>query len=227
MARRQRQLRRDIIRLSDKRVPSVRFEVSRGSFVLRTSDFKPQTSHFKPESPANIPAGKAGRKQKIPLALGRIVQPRRSRRPQRGLRPQPKNCSHKATKITKKSATEMVSCLRGFVASCENQVFVLPGSTSGRNLRRKTRFERVVVGRRTRRSSKRNHFLIFPRGNKGIHGGPHDQPYYGDDTPLRLLTPHTVYSPTAVGDSLCPRKSSRSRRSPNPENSLAASFARR
>jgi hypothetical protein len=39
-------------------------------------------------------------------------------------RPQPENGSHKATKITKKSAAETVSHLRGFVASCENQVFV-------------------------------------------------------------------------------------------------------
>jgi hypothetical protein len=60
---------------------------------------------------------------------------------QRGLRPQPKNGSHKATKITKKSAAEIVSYLRGFVASCENQVFVLQGFASSGNLRKKTRFE--------------------------------------------------------------------------------------
>jgi hypothetical protein len=35
--------------------------------------------------------------------------------------------------------------LRGFVASCEYQIFVLQGFASSRNLRRKTRFEEVVV----------------------------------------------------------------------------------
>jgi hypothetical protein len=40
-------------------------------------------------------------------------------------RRQAKNGSHKATEITKKSAAEVVSCLRGFVALCEKQVFVL------------------------------------------------------------------------------------------------------
>ena len=43
---------------------------------------------------------------------------------QRGLWPQPKRYSHKGTKITKKSAADFVSYLRGLVAPCENQVFV-------------------------------------------------------------------------------------------------------
>jgi hypothetical protein len=39
------------------------------------------------------------------------------------------------------------SQLRGFVASCENQVFVLQGFASSQNLHKKTRFEQVVVRR--------------------------------------------------------------------------------
>jgi hypothetical protein len=79
-----------------------------------------------------------------PPVAAKDLKPRRA---QRGLRPQPKNGSHKATKMAKKSATEIVSYLRGFVASCESQVFVLQGFASGQNLRKKTRFEQVVVRR--------------------------------------------------------------------------------
>ncbi len=43
------------------------------------------------------------------------------------------------------SANQPRSCLRGFVASCENQVFVLQGFAPAQNLCRKTRFEEVVV----------------------------------------------------------------------------------
>jgi hypothetical protein len=60
--------------------------------------------------------------------------------------------SHKGTKTRRrKIATEMPPKLCGFVAPCENQVFVFQGlaSPSIRNLRKKTRFQQVVVRRET------------------------------------------------------------------------------
>ena len=59
--------------------------------------------------------------------------------------------SHKGTKITKKSGVEMVSHLCGFVALCENQVFVFQGLVFLyiQNLRKNTRSEQVVVRRTT------------------------------------------------------------------------------
>jgi hypothetical protein len=72
-------------------------------------------------------------------------KPLRSQRGRTAFGRNQENGSHKATKITKKSATEIVSGLCGLVASCENQVFVLQGFASSQNLRRKTGFARVVV----------------------------------------------------------------------------------
>jgi hypothetical protein len=58
-------------------------------------------------------------------------------------------CSHEGTKNAKKSGAEMVSYLCGFVALCENQVFVFQGLVFPyiQNLRQETRFEQVVVRR--------------------------------------------------------------------------------
>jgi hypothetical protein len=136
-----------------------------------------------PEAPNKEPALVYGRPRLALLSRPRVGDspPRRTHR---GLRPQPKNGSHKATKITKKSATRnngvrrprpehsrginadsrrlfllesvksvesadnlFSSDLRGFVASCENQVFVLQGFASSRDLRRKTGFEQVLIQR--------------------------------------------------------------------------------
>jgi hypothetical protein len=85
----------------------------------------------KRERPPRPPAGgeefphtKAQRSQRRALRGNSLLEQRMTRMTQRGLRPQPKNFSHKGTKITKKSAPEAASYLRGFVASCEYQVFV-------------------------------------------------------------------------------------------------------
>jgi hypothetical protein len=58
----------------------------------------PTQSFSQPQMNADAPSAASGRNQRV--------------------------SSHKGTKITKKSAPEAASYLRGFVASCEYQVFV-------------------------------------------------------------------------------------------------------
>ena len=100
-----------------------------------TTKWYREASIIQKRPPAAVAVTRGGFQQRIALIT------------QRGLRPQPKDVLTQRHQDTKKKDTEMPLALCAFVALCENQVFVFQELVllSIRNLRKKTRFEQVVV----------------------------------------------------------------------------------